>query len=63
MKFKDKLGLSCAKLRTNLVWLSLVWYKFSQKISLGKKMVKNNWLRKTWVKKIWEKNLGKKKFE
>ena len=24
---KNKLGLSCAKLRANLAWLSLVWYR------------------------------------
>ena len=25
----NKLGLSCAKLRANLVWLDLVWYRFA----------------------------------
>ena len=28
-KKHDKLGLSCAKLRANLVWLGLVWYRFA----------------------------------
>ena len=62
VKYLDKLGLSCAKLRANLVWHSLVWYKFSQKIFLVKKNLGKKMLVKLLFWSFGEKNFVKKKF-